>query len=611
MAASSGRRWFVSRLRTLASHNSLLAACVATAFALWCHTNSSRLYAAVAAGSAAEGTPLSLPDQIVARPGAVRHERGFSRATASFSVAGKGVESSTREEKRRTADLFGYGAWAGSLVASWIIVGVTAPGGRRHWLSRLRMYTAPMLVGLLCGQMVNLFNSSIIFAQALIGFELALTSAKSNQFAVVGFHNELAVLWAPIVGSVGVVGILHLAMFLGLPEVSSICGLAQLKRAALDNEMTKRPLKVWCLALVMHVAAAVSTLGCGNSLGPMAVRVEIGATLAAIVADILDLDAGAQETLLVAGMAAGFSSGANAPITGLVFGLEQLPGPEDRRPQRLVSALLGTVTATTVAVGGVSVATSFTLLTARGHSRVPDELALFMLLGVLCGVFAWLFTDRLGPGCEKLFASLESRRLLSRSWHPLLGGICAGVFAWASCPEVLFMGYSNLTHVLLSPEAFSCSRLALMLLLKLPLMAISRASRLTGGIFAPAMFVGVITGALVAKVALHSGMSLGLLPFAKGGMLSDPSVFATVGMAAALSSFCGVPGTAAVFVLELTHDHNLVMPMLVAICASVTLLTFLRGDRGDVKICSDGANGVKSHVSDDDGSGTLSGPIEA
>jgi chloride channel protein, CIC family len=90
--------------------------------------------------------------------------------------------------------------------------------------------------------------------------------------------------------------------------------------------------------------------------------------------------------------------------------------------------------------------------------------------------------------------------------------------------------------------------LALLFLVKLVIWSVGLGSGTSGGILAPVLMIGAAVG----------GMSGHVLPGA------SPGAWALVGLAGALGGVTRSPFTAIVFALELTHDQNSLLALLVA-----------------------------------------------
>src|SRR6185312_4965583 len=160
-------------------------------------------------------------------------------------------------------------------------------------------------------------------------------------------------------------------------------------------------------------------------------------------------------------------------------------------------------------------------------------------VGVASGALAWVMT-RCVYGAEDLFARLP----LHWSWWPAIGGVAVGV------------GYDTIGAELAGKLALGA--LLVLLVVKLSIWSVALGSNTSGGILAPLLMLGAALGGLLGAV----------LPGAGEG------TWALLGMAAALAGVTRSPLTSIVFALELTHDVNALLPLLV-VCTIAHLTSVL------------------------------------
>ncbi|KAK1859821.1 hypothetical protein I4F81_002415 [Pyropia yezoensis] len=327
-------------------------------------------------------------------------------------------------------------------------------------------------------------------------------------------------------------------------------------------------------------AAAVVTLGTGNSLGPEGPAVELGAAVAWGVIDAwaaaarwfdgargggvgggggrasAAVGAGVRRSQLLvgAGAAAGVSAGFDAPMAGVFFALELVlagrvgaaeggggilgGGEGDVSVLLLAAAVAGVVV--NVGLGG-----SVLFDPPPYELRAPlVELPAYLGLGVLGGgvSLAW---RRLLRAVEAVAAGAVDGRGLTlpgggtvpAALLPVFGGGVCGLLAVAY-PQVLFAGYDTF-DALLHDVQFPLPLLATLLVLKPLATAIALSCGLVGGTLAPSLFVGAALGATYQKLlALALGGALAAFP-ALGGLVSPAGAAGAAAAAAA-----GVGGSA-------------------------------------------------------------------
>ncbi|MCC7022679.1 MAG: chloride channel protein, partial [Thermomicrobiales bacterium] len=132
-------------------------------------------------------------------------------------------------------------------------------------------------------------------------------------------------------------------------------------------------------------------------------------------------------------------------------------------------------------------------------------------------------------------------------WWPAIGGVVIGI-GGLIFPQALGVGY-DVIETLLQGNATN-EIIVGVLLVKSTIWAVSLGSGTSGGVLAPLLMMGGALGGLEAFVFPNFG----------------PGFWPTVGMAAILGGTMRAPLTAIMFTLELTHDINMLLPLL---CATI------------------------------------------
>jgi CIC family chloride channel protein len=142
-------------------------------------------------------------------------------------------------------------------------------------------------------------------------------------------------------------------------------------------------------------------------------------------------------------------------------------------------------------------------------------------------------------------------------WWPAVGGIGIGVGGFFF-PRGLGVGYDNIAELLRGNAPIAL--LVGLLVAKSLMWAFSLSSGTSGGVLAPLLMIGAALGESVARLANMPGETQALL--------------ALMGMGAMLSGALGVPLTAILFSLELTHALPALLPLTLA-CTASYLVTSL------------------------------------
>jgi CIC family chloride channel protein len=315
------------------------------------------------------------------------------------------------------------------------------------------------------------------------------------------------------------------------------------------------------------VVASSITIGFGGSVGAESPVVLTGAAIGSNLGRAFKMD---QKTLMLmvgCGAAGAISGIFKAPITGLAFTLEVLM--LDMTFYSVVPLLISSVTATAVSYFLMGDAVMFPL---QSESFVLDRIPYYVLLGVVCGFVSLYFTRGMN-WMEGIFRKLE------KPWKKwLLGGAILSLLIFL-LPPLYGEGYDsinsllNLNHAHLLENSlfyeyryntyFVIAYLLLIVLLKIFASAATNGAGGTGGLFAPSLFVGAITGYVL------------VLLFQVVGIQLPAQNFALAGMAGLMSGIMHAPLTGIFLTAELSGGYELFMPlMIVSVFSFITIYVF-------------------------------------
>jgi hypothetical protein len=142
-------------------------------------------------------------------------------------------------------------------------------------------------------------------------------------------------------------------------------------------------------------------------------------------------------------------------------------------------------------------------------------------------------------------------------WWPAIGGVGIGVGGFFF-PRGLGVGYDNIAELLRGNAPLGL--LVGLLVAKSLMWAFSLSSGTSGGVLAPLLMIGAAVGEFAARLAHLPG--------------ETQALWALMGMGAMLSGALGVPLTAILFSLELTHAMPALLPLALA-CTASYLVTSL------------------------------------
>ena len=315
------------------------------------------------------------------------------------------------------------------------------------------------------------------------------------------------------------------------------------------------------------------TIGFGGSVGAEAPIVLTGAAIGSNLAKAFRLDQKTMMLMIGCGAAGAIGGIFKAPIAGLVFTLEVLM--MDLTMTSVAPLLISSVTATAISYILTGTDPMFPLDTAEPFmvNRIPW----YLVLGVVCGLISLYFTRGMNK-LEQWF-----KHTIRSMWAKLLiGGVVLSVLIYIF-PPLYGEGY-DVIRQLINGDSMSAIQnsplehnewaarnghwllltyFGFIVLFKIVASVATNGAGGVGGIFAPSLFMGAITGFLTARIMNMSGL---MVPEAN---------FALVGMAGLMSGVMHAPLTGIFLIAELTGGYHLFMPlMIVSVISYLTIMLF-------------------------------------
>ncbi len=285
-------------------------------------------------------------------------------------------------------------------------------------------------------------------------------------------------------------------------------------------------------------------IGCGHSLGPEDPSLQIGAGVASVVSRRLRLSRERLRLFAPVGAAAGLAAAFNAPISAILFVIEEVIG-------KWSAAVLGSVVL--AAISSVVVARWFwgpepMFRIPSVTLRDPRELTAYAVLGVMGGIAALIFSRALGY----LRPRLRSMRRWTHFAQPALAGLMVGCIGYFGFPQVMGPGYGVIDQAM--HGQFAWKMLLALGLLKILATTLSFSSGTPGGMFAPTLFIGAMLGAAVGSFEKM------FFPHFTGAVGS----YALVGMGVLFAGFLRAPLTSVFMVLEVSGNYSIILPVILA-----------------------------------------------
>ena len=306
------------------------------------------------------------------------------------------------------------------------------------------------------------------------------------------------------------------------------------------------------VAILKPLSAAIA-IGSGGPFGAEGPIIMTGGAFGSLIAQWLHLTDAERATLLVAGAAAGMSATFATPIAAILLAVELLLF--EWRPRSLVPVAVSSVVAGTLRIYMLGPGPLFPV---ELHGALPIGKLLLVAapMGVVVGIAAAALS-KLMYGLEDQFEHLSGKLHIHWMWWPAIGGIGIGVGGFFF-PRGLGVGYDNIAELLRGNAPLAL--LLGILIAKSLMWAFSLSSGTSGGVLAPILMIGAAIGETAARLAHLSG--------------DMQAVWALMAMGAMLSGALGVPLTAILFSLELTHAFPALLP-LVLCCTAAYVTTSL------------------------------------
>ena len=297
------------------------------------------------------------------------------------------------------------------------------------------------------------------------------------------------------------------------------------------------------VTIVKALASAI-TIGTGGSVGREGPIVQIGSALASTLGQALRMPAGRLRIIVACGAAGGIAATFNAPVTGLFFGFEIV------LREFSLDALCMTSLA---AVTGDVISRAF-FGSGPFFAAIPHDLSIanggsYLLVAVL-GIAAAL----IGIGFKTVLYAAEDR--VGALWRgrpewarPVVGGVALGLLLLV-LPQMYGVGYPVMDSVIAGHVVLG---LVLVFLVgKIAATSLTLSIGGSGGVFAPSLFIGTMTGMAFGTAARH----------VFGASVGPPALYAVVAMGGVFAAAAQAPLTAIASVVEMTGNFTLTLPIM-------------------------------------------------
>lgn len=383
-----------------------------------------------------------------------------------------------------------------------------------------------VLSGLIAGVLAVLYRLGIEYG----------TEAAIKIYAYLKVNPAMIILWLIAVIFAG----LFISWLVKLEPMATGSGIPQVEGIVLYGMKMK-----WYMILFVRFVGGILSSFAGVSLGREGPSIQIGACGYQAISKKISKNKLEENYLITGGAAAGLSAAFSAPLSGMVFALEEVH--RSFSPLILIAATTASLTADVVSkyFFGLTPVLSFIKI-----PQLPVKFYLFLVpLGILSGLVGSLINKAL-LASQSLYEKIPAKMRLIAAF---IIALPCGLFL----PQVLGGG-QNLIQA--AEEAQSgIIMLFIFLVVKFIFTCTSFGSGLPGGIFLPILSVGALTGSVLGLFVVQFGFPVEYIP-----------VFCVCTMAGALSSSVKAPVTSILLTAEMTGSLVHLLP--VAVCSFTALL---------------------------------------
>jgi chloride channel protein, CIC family len=291
-------------------------------------------------------------------------------------------------------------------------------------------------------------------------------------------------------------------------------------------------------------------IGSGQSLGPEDPSLQMGAGIASLIGRRLRLSTEKIRLIAPVGAAAGLAAAFNAPISAVLFVIEEVIGTWS-------AGVLGAIVLSAVS----SVVTMRAFLGADSLFRVPpfrvarwQDMAAYVVLGIAGGIASLILLKWIVWARPKIKA-LPKWTLY---FQPAAAGLLIGLIG-IKVPQVMGAGYPIVDQAM--HAQFPWNILLILAALKIIATGVSFLSGSPGGTFAPTLFIGAMLGGAVGSIEQHFFHSL----------TGTVGTFALVGIGTLFAGFLRTPITAVFMVIELSGNYTAILPVIISTMVAYTI----------------------------------------
>ncbi len=297
------------------------------------------------------------------------------------------------------------------------------------------------------------------------------------------------------------------------------------------------------------------TISSGGSAGPEAPVVMSGSAIGSNIAKFLVLNDRQRITLVGCGTAGAVASIFNAPIAGLVFSIEVILGE-----WKFVNIIPIAIAAVAGAQVSQAIIPEQVLFNHQPFNTMASDILPSLCLAIFAALISVLFTKslrKIGGVAKKISLPFWGRAIVGGC---VVGGI--GIFM----PLVLGEGYHFIQSMISGTFSMGLFLTFLAIFAKIFATAMTLGWGGSGGIFAPCLVIGSLTGVVFHKAVLF------LIPSAN---IASEGAYALMGMTGLISGVMQAPLTGIFLIVEITGGYDTILPLILVSSISSTMSHYI------------------------------------
>lgn len=301
---------------------------------------------------------------------------------------------------------------------------------------------------------------------------------------------------------------------------------------------------------------SVLTVGAGGSAGLEGPSAAAGAAIGSKLSRSFHLEFNQVLILIGCGSSAAIAAIFNTPIAAILFSLEILM--LDLTISSIIPLLISSVTGITISYFFLGQETIYNLSLNNIHFHI-SHIPVFVILGIIAGLNASVFSK------IYLFTEAVFEKVKSPYIRVLTGGILLYILyfffpaTWGEGYEIINMCIENDTSFLYANSFFANfqGQWAIIILLFLIIFIKTFTTNITfgmggvGGIFAPSLYIGAITGLLASYILQTLGYNV------------QVSIIVLVAMSGFMTGILHAPLTGIFLIAETTKSYELMVPLII------------------------------------------------